>query len=182
MADALSVPTRTIRGGARVDDPIVARGPVLPFPGGARSTLHVPFAEPVMVHASTKVPDVAMYMAPRPALLRLAFLALPTFLLGTRLFGAFMRIYFRILRRVVLRSVASAVELVVRARSPEEERVITVRAGDGMDAGGVAIAATALALAETRPKGTLLVDEVVPFARMIERMRALDPSLDLVVR
>ena len=182
MADVLAIPTRAIRAGARVDDPPVSPGPVLPFPRGPRATIQVPFAEPVMVHASTGAPAVAMYMAPRPALLRLAFLALPIRLLRSAPFGAFMRLYFRLVRRVLLGTRASPVELVARARAGTGEAVVTLHVEDGMEAGGVAIAATALALGRAigeRTKGTHLVDEVVPFERMVAEMRALAPDLAL---
>lgn len=185
MADAMSVPTRTIRGGARVEDPPISPGPELPFLHGARKTIHAPFAEVVMVHASTKVPEVAMYMAPKPAPLRGSFLMLPAMLIRSRFFGAFLRIYFRIVRRLFFRSVVSAVELVARARerASGREHLVQVSVADGMTAGGVAIAATAIAIARRaeRPRGTFLVDELVPLGAMIEGMRELSPGTSIEI-
>lgn len=184
MVDALGVPTRAIEGGARTERPTVARGPRLPFAEGEAATLHIPFAEPVMLHASTGARDVAMYMAPVPSLLRLAFLALPSFLLGTRAFATLLRAYFTLLRRVLLSSVASRVGLVARARGPRGARVLALTTPDGFDAAGVAIAATALELARRaeRPRGTFLVDELVPLHPMLAGMRALRPDLTLDLR
>jgi len=178
MADAAAIPTRTIRDGRRVEDPIVSTGPALPFPGGARRTIRASFAEPVMAHASTKIPHIAMYIALRPPFLRFAFLALPAFVLRSWLFQAYMRVYFRVIRRVLLRSVSTRVELLARARRGSETRLLTLHAADGMRVGGVAIAATALLLAQRETKGTYIVDERVTFTEMLTEIRRLAPDLD----
>ena len=77
-------------------------------------------------------------------------------------------------------------ELVARAGAESgEQATVTLHVEDGMEAGGVAIAATALDLARAngeRAKGTYLVDEVVPFERMVAEMRALAPELALTER
>ncbi|UJR78306.1 Hypothetical protein I5071_3330 [Sandaracinus amylolyticus] len=179
MADAVATTTRVVRRGARVDAPPIAPGPSMQFVEGERATVHVAFAEPVMVHASTGADDVAMYMAPSPSWLRRAFLALPIGLVRSRLFGAFFRAYFRFLRRVLLRSVATRVGLVARARRERREHVAMLSFDDGFDAGGVAIAATALVLARRggRVAGTFLVDELVPLDVMLSVMRELDAGL-----
>jgi short subunit dehydrogenase-like uncharacterized protein len=184
MADVLALPTASVDGGARVLGPSVAPGPSMPFYDGPRATLHVPFAEPAMIHASTGVPSVRMFMAPRPAFLRLAFLAIPAFLSRTRLFVAFMRAYFSVLRRLVLRTVSTRVGLVAVARRGDDVRSVALRVEDGFALAGVAIAATALALAERspRPTGTFVVDELVPLDAMLARARRLAPSLEVVVR
>jgi hypothetical protein len=184
MADALAVPTLSLRNGSRVETPPVASGPVLPFIGGERRTLHVPFAEPVMVHASTRVRNVAMYMAPAPALLRLAFLALPLALVRTRAFGRFLRLYFSFLRRLLLSRVSTAVELVARATGGGSEKTIALTFDDGFLAGGAAIAGTALAIARLpeRPTGTFVVDELVPLGAMLDAVRALAPSVRVEAR
>ncbi|AKF09184.1 hypothetical protein [Sandaracinus amylolyticus] len=184
MADAVATPTRVVRAGARVDAPPIAPGPAMPFVEGERATVHVAFAEPVMVHASTGARDVAMYMAPAPAWLRRAFLALPLSLVRSRVFGALFRVYFRFLRRVLLRSVVTRVGLVARARRDEREHVAMLSFDDGFDAGGVAIAATALVLARRggRVSGTFVVDELVPLDVMLSVMRQIDGSLRFTAR
>jgi hypothetical protein len=184
MADALAITTRSVKDDARIESPPVAPGPTLPFVEGELATLHMPFAEPVMVHASTRVPNVTMYMAPAPSLLRLAFLALPVALVRTRLFGAFLRVYFSFLRRLVLRRVSTRVGLVARASKSGAEKTLALSFDDGFLAGGAAIAATALAIArlEPRPTGTFLVDELVPLAPMLAGVRALAPSVKIETR
>jgi len=80
-----------------------------------------------------------------------------------------MRIYFRFLRRVVFRAVAPRVSLVARARhrASGRETVLALSTPDGFEAGGVAIAATALALARgDRPRACFVVDELVPLRRL----------------
>jgi hypothetical protein len=184
MADALAVATRSIERGARIETPPVAPGPALPFVEGTYGTLHVPFAEPVMVHASTKVPNVAMYMAPAPSILRLAFLALPLALVRTRLFGGFLRVYFSLLRRFVLKRVSTRVGLLARASHGTTEKTIALSFDDGFLAGGAAIAATALAITRLpqRPTGTFVVDELVPLAPMLDGVRTLAPSVRIESR
>lgn len=184
MVDALSVPARPVEDGRRVDAPTISRGPRLPFVEGASATLHMPFPEPVMVHASTSSPSVSMSIAPVPSLLRLAFLALPLALLRLRAFRSLLRAYFVVVRRLLLRGVASRVGLVARASRGDEQRVIALSTPDGFEAAGVAMAATALALAwrDERPRGTFLVDELVPFEEMLEGSRALAPEVAFEVR
>lgn len=175
MADVLAIPTRSVKDGAPVDGPSVAAGPRLPFFDGEHATLHVPFAEPAMLHASTGARDVAMYMAPSPSLLRIAFLALPLWLASSRAFGAFLRLYFSFLRRVVLRRASSRVGLVARATGEDGEHVAVVDVDDGFAAAGAAIAATAIALAGQREprRGTWLVDELVPLDVMLDGITRL---------
>jgi hypothetical protein len=186
MIDALVRPAVRFEADARVVESGIGRGPVIPFVEGDYATLHVPFPEPVMVHASTKVPNVAMYMAPAPGLLRLSFLAMPAALLRVRPFLALLRVYFTVLRRALLRWLGTRVGLVARARrrSDGAEKTLALSVDDGMALGGAAIAATALVLAEKRAglAGTYLVDEVVPLDVMLARSRALMPALAIETR
>ncbi len=85
MVDSLAMPTRRVEDGQWVDAPSVSAGPLVVFPAAARKTLEVPLAEPAMVAASTNTPNVRMFFAPKPGLLRASFLILPSALrrLGT---------------------------------------------------------------------------------------------------
>lgn len=185
MTDVLARPTTRIEKGAARDGPSVARGPTLPFVEGSYATLHVPFAEPAMVHASTRVPNVTMHMAPAPGLLRLAFLSLPSALLRMRWFLGAMRLYFSFLRRFVLRALGTRVGLVaVARRNGSDETTMALTVNDGFELAGAAIAATALLLAERSPAptGTFVVDELVSLDAMLARSKALAPTLAIETR
>lgn len=152
-------------GGLRVEGPL-ERGPVVGFPDGrasrARPTLRAPFAEQEMLARSTSARDVDVLFAPRPGILAAAFLALPAWLLRTRIFAGVLTVYFTVLRRLVLRAVASRVELVARVAKGPHTCVRWLTAADGMAAGGMAAAAIAHALAQHRPPpGVRCVDEVL---------------------
>ncbi len=181
MADALGVETVSYENGSRSLSPAIRSGPPLTFPSGTFRTIHASFAEPSMLHWSLGVPTVHMYMAPKPSILRAAFLVLPSALLGTRFFRAFMRGYFRFLRRVLLRSRAATVELIATARNDAHAATVSLTAPDGMTVGGVAIAAMALALADRTPQIThpgravVCIDEVCTLDDVISRMNTLAP-------
>lgn len=179
MGDALRAPAVHAEGGRRHAGPELAAGPTLPFAGEARPTVEMSFPEPSMLLESTKVPEVHLYFAPRPALLRLAFLATPLFVVRSGLFAATMRAVFGLLRRVVLRQVSSRVELVARTTRGAEVAVESLVADDGMALGGLAIAAMAIALVELPPRGTRLIDEVLTLDDVVRRMRAIEPSVGL---
>jgi hypothetical protein len=147
--------------------------------GTTRPTVEMSFPEPSMLLESTKVPEVHLYFAPRPALLRLAFLATPLFVVRSGLFAATMRLVFGLVRRLVLRRVSSRVELVARATRGSETAIESLVADDGMVVGGVAIAAMAMALAELPPRGVRLVDEVLTLDDVVRRMRAIEPSVGI---
>jgi len=180
MSDALRVPTRSYRGGLAIDGPSVGPGPEVEFPGGARRpTLHVPFPEPAMLHASTGVPEVVMYFAPRPAFLRTAFLATPLSVVQSAAFGVYLRTVFGALRSVFLEDVPCEVELVARASRRDEHVDVGLVAADGMEAGGVAVAALALALLERRPRGLAMIDEVVSLEAALATMQRLAPEVSV---
>jgi len=184
MIDVLGAPTRTVVNGAITTGGSIARGPALPFVEGTYATLEVPFAEPIMLHASTRVPNVTMYMAPAPSLLRLAFLSLPASLLRMRWARALMRLQFLLLRRFVLAWLGARVGLVAIARAAEESRTLALTVNDGFALAGAAIAAAALALAARTPppRGTFVVDELVSLDAMLSRARSLAPSLRIETR
>jgi short subunit dehydrogenase-like uncharacterized protein len=179
MADALATDTAVYRDGARVIGPSVARGPILSFPEKPRSTLLVPFPETEMLFASTGVPNIRTFMAPRPAMLRTAFLMLPAFLTRARWFRGFMRGYFSFLRRVVLRSRATRVQLVAVADGERGRAVTRLSTEDGMATGGLAIAAMARHLAmepaqhSTGERTLKCVDEVMSLDDAVASMHAI---------
>jgi short subunit dehydrogenase-like uncharacterized protein len=183
MVDALATHTRVVRGGARRDMPGIAAGPALPFLEGEAKTLSGPFPEPLMLHASTGVPNVAMYLAPVPSFVRLLFLATPAILFRSALVRWVMRGYLRLVRAVLFARVGTRVGLVARATRGGESRTMALSTSDGFAAAGAAIAATALALARSRPAGgTFTVDECVGLEAMLDGCRALMPELGLELR
>ncbi|MFO0551468.1 MAG: NAD-dependent epimerase/dehydratase family protein [Polyangiaceae bacterium] len=155
--------------GARRDEPAIARGPKIEFPGVTRPTLRLSFAEQEMLGPSLGVPNTDVLFAPRPALLVPAFLMLPGFLVRSAIFRLFMGAYFAFLRRVLLRSTRSRVEMVATARSDKDVARRTAVAEDGMAAGGNAAAAIALLVARAkRPRGVVFVDQVVALDAVVE--------------
>jgi hypothetical protein len=168
MVAALRQGARAFVGGAARIVPGVGRGPRVAFPSGEAPSIEMSLAEPWMIHHATGVRDVHAYFAPKPSVLTTMFLALPARLLCARWFGAGMRLWFGLLRRFVLRSVATRVELVAST----ESRARALVAEDGMGAGGAAVAAIVACL-PTRIVGVNMVDEVVSLARVLQRMQGL---------
>lgn len=182
MVDSLTIPARRVVDGAWVDAPSISAGPMVVFPTAARRTLEVPLAEPAMVAASTRVPNVRMYFAPKPALLRASFLMLPSALVRRAAFRWFMRAYFSLLRRALLRNVASSVDILATARGGGREATASLSVTDGMAALGVSVAATVEHLAAQPARtGTSLIDEVVTAEDLRARMTRLAPP-DLGMR
>lgn len=169
MVSAMAQRTRSFVDGAPVLGPPVARGPNFAFPSGAAPALQMSLAEPFMLHHSTRVPNVRAFLSPRPTALVYAFLAMPLWLVTARAFRWFFGVYMTVLRRFLLRSVATTVEMVAVADGHE----VKLRARDGMAAGGAAIAAIVAELRGKRPTGVRFVDEVVELAPVVARMRAL---------
>lgn len=176
MAAMLATNGASFRDGLRVAHAPVERGPEVRFANATVPSLRIPLAEVLMLRASTGAGRVDGYFSPKPSLLVWAFLALPAFLLKSRLFGAFMRLYFGLLRRFVLQSVATTVELHAEASGAEGQReVIDVVAPDGMTVGGVAVAAMAAELVEGQPlaPGVSMIDDLLKLEAVLQRMRAL---------
>ncbi len=177
MTSAMAKPAVRTRAGQRVEVPKLEAGPRIPFPSKARPTLLMSFAEQDMLPHSTKVPDVDVYFAPKPALLVAAFRMLPAFLLRAGWFAGLMGLYFSFLRKVVLKNVVSSVELWARARgATEQTRAVTC--ADGMMAGAWALAASALMLAEQKParQGVSFIDDVLTLEPVVARANALAGS------
>lgn len=179
MAAMLATSGASFREGRRVTHAPVERGPKIRFATATVPSLRIPLAEVVMLRASTGAPRVDAYFSPKPSLLVWAFLAMPAFLLKSSLFAGFMRFYFGFLRRFLLRSVTSSVELHAEASGAGGNReVVDVVAADGMTVGGVAIAAMAAELVEGEAlaPGVRMIDDVVKLEPVLARMRALGAS------
>jgi hypothetical protein len=139
-------------------------------------------AEPSMIHASTGAKKVEVVFAPKPGFLVASFVAMPKWLVKQRWFIGFMRAYFTVLRRVFLRSVASAVELVVTARGGAKSATHVVKARDGMEAGGYALAAMAEVVASSSGwTGLKCIDEVCALEPIVKRTNELAGKTVLTV-
>lgn len=112
-------------------------------------------AESEMLPTSTKAATVETYFAPKPGFLVTAFTMIPTVLLRQRWFLAMFEVCFILLRRFVLRSVPSAVEMVARAERGRAASERHVTCSDGMEAAAWALAAMAEAIAKRRPRAGL---------------------------
>ena len=174
MVRALEVRAVRYEGGERVEEPKVRRGPSLDFGGVTRPTGYMSLAEPFMVHRSTGAPKVDVVFAPKPGVLVPAFTMIPGWLARSRLFQAFMRGYFTVLRRLLLKRVGSPVELVAIAQGTDGESKRVVKAGDGMEAGGFALAAmTEAVAAKTDWSGVRFIDDVSALEPIIARANEL---------
>jgi hypothetical protein len=162
-------------GGTRHEEPL-GRGPRVTFPSGARPTLRAAFPEQDMIGPSTRATSSDVLFAPVPGLLVMGFLILPRWLLPTRALAWVMRVYFTLLRRVLLRGMATRLEMVADAEGADGTKAhAAITTGDGMQAGGAAAAAIVLALLARaeRPHGTCFVDDVLQLDDVIARANAL---------
>lgn len=183
MAAVLAMPTLRYEGGQRVEGPPVLPGPRMAFPSGERPTLEVPFAEVEMIHRSLGV-DVKVAMSPYPEVLQRVFLWTPSRVLRSGWYRRLMAAYFGLLRRAFLAKRASPVEMVARVEGEGgAAATMTLRADDGMRAGGVAIAAIARILAARPPsrKGAVMVDEVMTLDEVLAAMDTLSEGRREVV-
>jgi hypothetical protein len=159
--------------GVRQQEPL-SKGPRVTFPSGSRPTLRAAFPEQDMIGPSTRATNADVLFAPVPGVLVMAFLMLPGWLLPTRALAWVMRVYFTVLRRVLLRSLTTRLEMVADAESADGKKVrISVATRDGMAAGGTAAAGIVLALAERTPRGTSFVDDLVGLDDVLARANAL---------
>lgn len=182
MLRAMEVPAVRFENGVRIEEPKMRYGPVLDFGGTRRSTGFMSLAEPSMIHASTGAKKVEVVFAPKPGFLVSSFVAMPKWLVKQKWFMAFMRGYFTVLRRVFLRSVASSVELVVNARGGGRDATHVVKAGDGMEAGGFALAAMAEVVAGSSSwNGVKCIDEVCALEPIVKRSNELAGKTVLTV-
>jgi short subunit dehydrogenase-like uncharacterized protein len=175
MVKALEVPAVRYENGRRIEEPTVRRGPLLDFAGVIRPTGYMSLAEPFMIHMSTHAPKVDVVFAPKPGVLVPAFTMIPGWLARNRIFQAFMRGYFTVLRRALLRSVSSSVELTATAAGKQGEVRRWVTTPDGMEAGGYALAAMAEAVAAASAdwSGVKMIDDVTELEPIIARANVL---------
>lgn len=111
-----------------------------------------------------------------------AFTMIPGWLARNRLFQVFLRGYFTVLRRLLLRSVGSPVELVAIAQGTGGEAKRVVKAADGMEAAGFALAAMAeAAAAKTDWEGVRFIDDVSALEPIVARANDLAKKLVLEV-
>lgn len=182
MLRAMEVPAVRYERGQRVEEPKIRKGPVLDFGNARRPTGFMSLAEPSMVRASTKAADVEVLFAPKPSLLVTAFVLLPAWLVRQKWFHAFMRAYFTVLRRVLLRSVPSSVQLVASARGGGQTVTRHVHSPDGMEGAGYALAAMAEGVASAAPwQGVRCIDELVDLGPIVARANALAGKTVLAV-
>lgn len=131
-------------------------------------------AESFMVFASTHAPKVDVVFSPKPGILVPAFILIPGWLARSKLFQAFLRGYFTVLRRVLLRSVSTSVELVASAVGSSGAARRWVKANDGMAAGGFALAAMAETIAAfPNWTGVRFIDDVTELEPIISRANVL---------
>ncbi len=167
MVDGAARPAVRTVDGVRTEGPL-ERGPTLDFAGVSRPTLRMSLAEADMLPHSTRATSVQTLFAPKPAFLVSAFAALPRSLVQRRWFQRLLEAYFTVLRRFVLRSVPSAVELLAVAERDGRRVSRWVTTVDGMDACAWAIAAMAEALGRAPPpSGLCFIDDAL----------ALEPTL-----
>lgn len=170
MVEAAARPAVVTEGGVRHERPL-ARGPRLDLGGTVRPTLRMSLAEAELLPESCQARRVEALFAPKPGLLVALFAMLPSRLLAQPWFRALLRGYFTLLRRFVLRSVPSSVELV--ALTEQGGRILErqVRCEDGMEAGAWALAAMAEALGRAPPRaGLSYIDDAVKLEPLVRRV------------
>jgi hypothetical protein len=178
MVDAMGVPARSARSGDLVDETAAMPGPVVPYAKKPRWSLKFSFPEVPMLHVSTGVPDVTLGFSPAPSFLWPTFRFLPTWVMKASWFRKLLGLYFKIIRRGLLSSHASEVELCAVARGDGALVRRTLVAADGMAVGGAAIAAIAVQLARHQPArtGVLTVDELLDLDETLREIRRLSPE------
>jgi hypothetical protein len=186
VVDALREDARVVVDGEARLARAALSGPTLPFPKGPRRTLTFSWPEVSMLSASskeanpTKALSVSMSFAPAPSPLWATFRTLPGWLLRSGPFRRFLGLYFRVLRRGLLKNVASEVQIVAVARDAAGSSVVVgFVADDGFDAAGVAAAAAALIAAERKPTGVRTIDEVMGARELLAKMKELAPATSM---
>ncbi len=180
MTDALAVPARMVSAGKAVDVVAGKSAGVIAFPRGRRRTLTFSFPEAIMLARSTGLPNVSVAFAPSPSPLWLTFWLTPSWVLTSRLYRRALGAFMSVLRRVLLRGVSSAVELVARAEGDGVVVEHRLSAADGFLVGGAAIAAMARRLARTPPpRGVHTIDEVCAIDDVVADIKAIAPDVRL---
>lgn len=182
MLGALQVPAVRFADGARIEEPKMRYGPALDFGGTRRATGYMSLAEPSMLRQSTGAKTIDVVFSPKPGMLVPAFVAMPAWLVRQGWFLAFLRLYFTVLRRVFLKSVGTAVELLAIAKSGGREARRLVRSTDGMEAGGYALAAMAEHVAKSSDwTGVRCIDQVCSLEPIVARANELAGNTVLTV-
>lgn len=173
MVNAMGVAPVRFEGGQRIEEGGLLRGPVVDFAGTRRPTGVMSLAEPSMIARSTGAKKVDVSFAPRPGFLVSAFTMAPLWLARLGWYRAFMRAYFTVLRKFLLRGKESAVELTATARGTRvASRWLTTP--DGMEAGGVALAAMAEAVASRSDwSGVRCIDDLTALEPIVARANEL---------
>lgn len=170
MVEAAARPAVKTVDGKRQEHGL-SRGPTLDFAGTKRPTLAMSLAEAEMFPLSTIATTIETFFAPKPGFLVTAFTMLPAFLLATSWFRVLLEAYFTLLRRFVLRSMPSSVQMVARAEGAGLVFSRTVTCTDGMEAGAWALAAMAEAVGRTPPKpGLSFIDDAVRLEPLVLRV------------
>ncbi len=181
MVDGTKRPTVKTVDGKRVEHGL-SRGPTIDFSGTLRPTLRASLAEAEMLPVSTGATNVETFFAPKPGFLVTAFTMLPAALLAKSWFRALLEAYFTLLRRFLLRSVSSSVQMVARAEKSEKVFTRTVSCSDGMEAGAWALAAMAEAVGRTPPPvGLSFIDDVVRLEPLTKRVNEVAARAVLVL-
>lgn len=174
MVHSLGVAAVRFVDGVRSDLQGLEAGPRLAFGSTHRATVRASLAEPFMIQQSLGVPSVDAYLAPKPGVLAALFLMTPAFAFTSRVGQWLMRAYFTVLRRVLLRSVPTAVELVATASGASGKATSWVSTGDGMMAGAWALAAMAEVVQSTAQRpGVSFIDQVTSLEPIMARTNAL---------
>jgi short subunit dehydrogenase-like uncharacterized protein len=168
----LALETIRYEHGERVAEQGISKGPRLPFYEKPHGTVSVPLAEVPMLAASTNVENIACYMSPAPSILRFAFLLTPAFILSSRPFTLLLLLWFTLLRRLLLRWRSSPVELsAVATQESGQTYVVKLRAEDGMQSAGDAVALLVEDLARATPAGGVyMIDEVTTLEAIASSM------------
>lgn len=174
MLRAMEVPAVRYEHGERIEEPTIRRGPTLAFDDVERPSGYMSLAEPFMLFRSTKVAKVDVLFAPKPAVLLASFAAMPAWLTRRGWFKALLRGYFTVLRRALLTSVPSSVELVAIAEGAGKIERRGATTADGMEAGGFALAAMTEAVAADESwRGVRFIDDVCELEPIVARANRL---------
>jgi hypothetical protein len=178
MAHAMSDEAISFRAGEPNFHPRMVEGESLQFPTGPQATVIAPVADAAMVRASTGVPNIAVFLSPRPAWIQSLLLAVPGPLRTSARFRHFVFWSLLLMRRYLFAEAASPVELVAIARDEAgKTRRVTLSTMDGMGAAGAAIAAIAMISRERRAslQAVSYVDQVMTLTEATTRLNRLVP-------
>jgi short subunit dehydrogenase-like uncharacterized protein len=186
MAGSMVRPATYYEGGVRVDAPPIAAGARLPFAGRTRATVRLNLPEAAMLHWSTGAPSTGTFLAASPPMPAPVANALGRWLVrhpgAERTIGAQLRL----VRGTLFRGRPTFIELTAVANREEslaDPPHETLRAADGVTAGGYAAAAMAAILARRPPvPGVHLPDQILTLDEVLAEMTALAGGTSPVTR